>query len=383
MKKILLGALLLGSPAALAGGYAPATVAPAPIRVVSAPVPAPLTVNIPALPLNAAPMRSTQASQASGMVTTPVAAARNFLLTAPSGTSVTLHSTTQIKMELEDVQVTGSAAEDMSAADIQDMKDMFAEMSGMDLPGSEVKISVGKVLASGARELITSTLSKMPAESGMEDFAINVIQTIEPDGHISATRVKSDNAEMQQMFDSMTEEMLSQMDSGSTTDVYGFPLTVGHSVTATDTVDMQALLGGMLTGMVQATADLPAEETADMQKMLNSLEAQPLNTTTVTTYKGLNSAGEHIFTQTGTAQPWSIKLGSDLPEKGGEPMTLNMTLSDLNVAGESAYRTDGLPSRLNMTQDMRMKMDMTTAGEKPGSLSMTMRMNISVQASAE
>lgn len=392
MKKLILSALLTLSPAALAGGYAPAmpTAKPMSMSVVSAPATAaPMTIVIPARPLNTASNATRNATSSAATIAAPAAnvttpaQARAFLLTAPSGTKVTLKQKVSMQIELEDVQTAGSAAEEMSAEDIQDMKDMFAEMSNMEMPGGETVMSVGQVFASGARELVTTTVTEMPAETGEKDITISVIQTVEPDGKVSAVRVQSDNADMQQMFDSMSDEMKKSLSAdNATSDVYGFPLVVGHTMTSTDTVDMQALMGGMMAGMLQAGLAESQDSAAEIQEVLSSMEAQPLTATTTTTYKGLNAQGEHVFGTVGTAQPWSVKLNSDLPENGGN-MALNMTLSNMNVVGDSAYRADGLPSSLNMNQDMRMKMDMTTTGEKAGSLSMTMRIKMNVSMAAQ
>ena len=53
------------------------------------------------------------------------------------------------------------------------------------------------------------------------------------------------------------------------------------------------------------------------------------------------------------------------------------------LLSNAAYRADGLPAKLDLTQDMRVKMDMTTTGAESGSMSMTMRIKTATTMQAE
>ncbi|ADY26529.1 hypothetical protein Deipr_1384 [Deinococcus proteolyticus MRP] len=379
MKKLILSALLLSSPVALAGGYqAPVT----------GPVPAPrpamsshaATISIPALPLNATatptPAQRAPSTVAVGEPTpgrpgpasmTP-AQAQVFLLTAPSGTSVTLRQTVQMQMELEDVQVTGNAAKEMSEADIAEMREMFAEMSKAPAEPTELVMSVGKVFADGSRELVMSTTTQMPAESGMDDFTVRVIQRVEADGSISDTRFESDDAEMQAAFANMDGLDLSSMGMNDAS-VYGMQLTPGFSKTNTSEVDMQALMGGIMAGAVAAVAEDDKSQ-AIAAEIADGIKSSPLVSTTKVTYTGTDAQGRHLFRTDSAAQPW--KMSMNLGEGEGA-MNMQMEMTDMVSAQQATYRTDGLPVRMQDDMTMRMK---SNVAMDDGTMSMTFRMKM-------
>lgn len=374
----MLSALLISSSAALAGSYQPpvAGPVPAPMPVMSSSA----AISIPALPLNApvlnAPAPSAPSTIAVGEpapvqavpVTMTPAQAQVFLLTAPSGTSVTLRQTVQMQMELEDIQVTGSAAEELSQDDIAAMREMFAEMSDMPTEPTELVMSVGEVFADGSRELVMSTTTEMPAESGMDDFTIRIIQLVQPDGSVSDTRFESDNAEMQAAFASMDDLDLSSMGMNDAS-VYGMPLTPGFSKTNTSEVDMQALMGGMMGGLVASMSE-GEDAQAMAAEIISGVKSSPLVTTTKVTYTGTDAQGRYLFRTEATAQPWQLTMNLG---EGSEAMNLNMELADLIQTQQATYRTDGLPVRMQDDVTMRMKMDMAM---DDGTMTMTFRMKM-------
>ncbi|WP_261664222.1 hypothetical protein [Deinococcus sp. Marseille-Q6407] len=408
MRKLILSALLVSAPVALAGGYQP-PVGPAPAPAQPRPVTGSTfqssTLVIPALPLNApaqrpAPVRSiavgepTPGKPVPAPVTSiavgeptpgkPVpmtpAQARTFMLTAPSGTSVTLRQTSKVQIELEDVQATGSAAKEMSQDDIKEMRQMFAEMGDTEVAPTDVVISVGQVFPDGSRELITSVTTQMPAESEMDDFTLRVIQRIAADGRLTATRIESDNKEIQQTFAALSQDQLNNVSGGQDTGVYGFPLVPGQSKTSTQTVDMQALLGGLMGGLVGSmSADLSEDEAAEVQATFQNIKADPLTVTSVTTYRGTDAQGRYVFDAIGKAQPWKVSFSAQNPDGSGAMQT-NASITDLNVMGQSSYRANGLPSSLNTTQEMRMRLNVTMTGKDAGTMNMVFRMKTTTQA---
>ncbi|GHF96261.1 hypothetical protein GCM10017783_05160 [Deinococcus piscis] len=383
MKKLMLSALLVSSPMAMAGGYQAPVSVPAPTPVMSGNAP----IRIPALPLSSpaprapstiavgeptpgqpAPMETAPAPVQPVPVTMTPAQAQVFLLTAPSGTSVTLRQTVKMQMELEDVQVTGSAAKEMTKADIEELRQMFAEMSDMPAEPTEMVMSVGEVFADGSRELVMSTTTEMPAESGMDDFTIRVIQRVATDGSISDTRFESDDAEMQAAFESMDGLDLSSMGMNDA-NVYGMQLTPGFSKTNTSEVDMQALMGGVMAGIVAGMAE-EDESQAVATEIANGIKSSPLVSTTKVVYTGTDAQGHHLFRTDSAAQPW--KLSMDLGE-GSDAMNMEMELTDMVSAQRAAYRTDGLPVRMEDDMTMRMKTNVAMDG---GTMSMTFRMKM-------
>ncbi|MDO4263296.1 MAG: hypothetical protein Q4C67_03785 [Deinococcus sp.] len=387
MKKLILSALLVSSPVALAGGYQAPVAGPAPLPVPA--TSASTAIRIPALPLNAplgAPAQRTPSTVTVGEPTPGKAAARPsasvqaaplamtpaqaqvFLLTAPSGTSVTLRQTVQVQMELEDVQMTGSAAKEMSKSDIAELRQTLAEAGNMPAESTELVMSVGEVFADGSRELVMSTTTEMPAESGMDDFTVRVIQRIAADGEVTGTRFESDNAEMQAAFAGMDDVDLSSMGMNDAS-VYGMPLTPGFSKTSTTKVDMQALLGSVMAGMIGSMAE-GEDAQAMAAEIISGVKSSPLVTTTKVTYTGTDAQGRHLFRTEATAQPWQLSMNLG---EGNDAMNLNMELADLLQTQQATYRTDGLPVRLQDDATMRMKVDMAMDG---GTMSMTMRMKL-------
>lgn len=349
MNKLIIGGLLT---AALLGSGATAQTAPA--------SPTPPAVRAPATP---APL----------------------LLTAPTGTSVTLQENSTLEVELEDIQATGAAADMLRPKDIRELRSLFGEMSGMDIPGSQMLYRVGQVFPDGSRELIITATTEVPSEDGegSEDLTFSMIQTVEKSGKITALRLESADPVVQAMFSDLPEDVLSSMTPANGLNVYGFPLVKGHSVTKTETVDMQALLGGMLGGLLSAAEDLPADEQAAVAEVFSSMKLEPMVITTTTTYQGVNRAGNHLFSQKTNTQPWSMKFSGELPEGAGD-FGFEITLQDISgSAGELVYRPDGLPVQINQAQELRAMMTFNITGEEAGSVSMAMRMKIASKLQAE
>ncbi len=367
MKKIVLSALLMASASALAGGGyvngAPASRAAAPL---SAPVTAPTgAATIPALPLT-----KTAAEGAAAAQVTP-AQARRFLLTAPSGASVTLRQLTRVTVELEDVQASGHMKEQLSSEDIAEMRRSFAQ--GVQAAQEEIEptitvMSVGQVFPGGARELISSTRVPLLAEAGAEAPTIRVIQRVEPDGRIGKTRIESSDPEMQALFADFSEKELAEI-GGNDNALYGLPLVAGTSRTTTSTVDTQNLLGSQVVSAASMDEGATAQE---VMELLSSLKTSPLTLTNTVTYGGTDAQGQHLFRIISRAQPWQLALNRD-------GQSFDLTVLDMTQNQTATYRADGLPQSVSSDTAVRTRAKLSTTGKEAGSLTMTFRMNIHME----
>jgi len=319
-----------------------------------------------------APATSFQTAQAqtNQAQTKQAQTATTLRLTAQPGTSVQLLTSVKTQMTLEDVQATDADGKKMSAAEQAKLRaEMSKGMSGaaQAVTGKTFYKVQGRA-GDGTVTLLTSTAVSVP---GQAPITIRLTQKVAPGGKTQISSVDSDNPAVKAALSKLSPEMLrGQMGGGGDlTGLYGQSFAVGQARTQTVTLDAQGLLGSLLGGM-----------TAGMKEtdVLGKLKATPLTVQTKTTYKGLNASKQHVFSQNSTARPWTIELG-DLKSKTA-PMHIKMELLDLAQTGQSLYRTDGLPAAQTFTQTMRMRMTMNSP--ENGRLTMLLRMNQTVTASA-
>lgn len=351
MKPHLLTALLLAAPAAAA-------------QTTSVP-------SIPATPPSstAVPGRATPGTTMSSTATPGTASALTLRLTAQPGATVQLTSTVRSQITLEDLRLTGPGGQAASAAEAASLRADIQR--GLNAASAQAAVSktfyrVQGRAADGTVTLLTSAVTNVP---GQPPSTVRVTQTVAPDGRLRFTRVESDDPQVQAALQGLPLDKLgTQGNLGSDlTGLYGQTFAVGQPRTQSETLDAQALLGGIFGGMA---ASMGAGDA------LGSVKATPLTVRTTTTYRGMNASGQSVFDQRGSAGNWTVELGD--PNSKTAPFHVKMDLLELTQSGQSLYRPDGLPAALSMTQTLRMRATFT---QPDGSqMQMTLHLNQNVQA---
>ncbi|MEF2277124.1 hypothetical protein V3W47_02360 [Deinococcus sp. YIM 134068] len=327
------------------------------------------TVLLTALLLAATPTHAqTTATPAPAPVTAATPGAATLTLTAPVGTLAEFVTTTRTRLTLEDVQVTRADGTAPSEAELAELRRGVQEVLGR--AGTQTSVlktfyRVEERAPDGTVTLVNTVVTDVP---GQGPLSIRIVQTVAPDGAVNVTRLESDNPLVQSALSGLSPEALrSQTGSGSSdlTGVYGRAFPVGQPVTRTVTVDAQALLGGLLGAI--------AAGLGGGQNPLGGVQASPLTTTTVTTYRGPNPAGLRVFETRSTSGDWTLELGGGA---AGFPRVRLELLGGSRSDGLSLYRPDGLPVGNTQTQTLRMRVGVTPPdGER---LTMLVRLEQSV-----
>lgn len=271
-------------------------------------------------------------------------------LSAPVGTSVELITQTTTRMEVEDVQVSGGSAQE-AARTRADLTRLFGSQGAQRVSGKAF-YRVQSRGADGRVVLLNTVVVPLP---GQGDVEVRVFQTLRPDGTLADLRIESDDPTLRQVFSALKPETLrQQLGAGGGLDgFYGRPLVPGQARTSTATVDMQALMGGLLGGIGAALGEDPAA--------FGSVQASPLTVRTTTTYRGLNAARQHVFDTSSSFDDWTFSVGSQ-----GEAAALNFRAEMLSQgsrsAGTSLFRANGLPAGGSQSQVMRLRLSMTGPG---------------------
>lgn len=272
-------------------------------------------------------------------------------LTAPVGTTVNLVTETVSRTELESVEVQGDDAAEVEAAVREGLGG-----AGTQRASGQASTRVQSRGADGSVVLQDTVLVPLP--DGRE-VTLRVVQTLHPDGRRTGLRFEADDPTLQQVFAGLNAEQFQQQLAANdpTNNLYGFPLVPGQSRTATATVDAQALLTGLFSGLIGAgAADVPA------------VQASPMTARTTTTYRGLNAACQHVFESSSTFAPWSFQFGNgaDGPEFRAELLSQGS-----RSATTTLFRADGLTAGGTQRQTLRMRV--TTTGPDGEAMQITFR----------
>lgn len=288
-------------------------------------------------------------------------------LSAPVGASVELNTQTTTRMEVEDVQVSGGKAQD-AAQTRAELTRLFGAQGTQRVSGKAF-YRVQSRGADGRAVLLNTVVVPLP---GQGDVNIRVFQTLGPDGALTDLRIESDNPTLQQVFGRLNPETLRQQlgAGGGLEGFYGRPLVPGQARTSTVTVDMQALMAGLLGGLGAALGEDPAA--------FANVQASPLTGRTATTYRGLNAARQHVFDTSSTFGDWAVSV------RGQGEAALNFRAELLSqgsrMTATNLFRADGLPVGGSATQVMRMRVTMTEPGGQQVQLTYRMTSEATLRA---
>ncbi|WP_291426902.1 hypothetical protein [Deinococcus sp.] len=297
-----------------------------------------------------------------------------FKLSAPVGSTLELTSTTTTRMSISDVQVAAAPGSKVSAAKLNEIRrsmtaglNKASSLQAMTFSGKTFVKVAGRD-AAGNTTLIATTSQNLPkapgaSRAGPQTITMKVTEVISPEGKLTNLKVESDNSQLTAMFKSLSADKLNsvvEQQGGTFTGVYGAPLVPGMPQTKTTKVDAQSLLSGLLTSVAGPQG----------QQMFGQVQATPMTATVTTTYKGTDAQGRHIFATRSAYNPWQVSLQAAAGSK--TPMQMKLQLADMKSGGTTLYRADGLPSSMQQSSDMNMKVTMIVEGIQ---ISMTMTMN--------
>jgi len=180
-----------------------------------------------------------------------------------------------------------------------------------------------------------------------------------PDGQVADVSVASSDARLQRYFQSVDlQTLIRNSQNDGATAIYGLPLTRGEVRSRNVTVPMQ--------GIVQSLGSLGGTEAASV---FANIQASPVVIHTQTRFTGNDTAGNSLFSQTYTIDPWKLQFGKD-KDTFGMQMTVNLS----NGGGSTVVRPDGLLQAYKVTQALTMTARLDLPGE-PYSMVMALGLN--------
>lgn len=196
----------------------------------------------------------------------------------------------------------------------------------------------------GRAALVATIIQSLPGQK--KPGTMKIAQTVAPGGQVSGMSISSDDPVLGAALSKFTPEKLQELadqNGANFTGVYGQPLTVGQSTSATMTMDTQDMLSSVLGAI--ASQD-------NAQALFGQVQSTPLSVTTTTTYQGLNAAGAHEFKQVTGYSPFKATI----PAKGNMP-AITVELLKVDASGTLSYRKDGLPGA--SSQHVKQQMQVT------------------------
>ncbi len=316
-----------------------------------------MTQTIPALP--SAPAAPTTPAPA---VAVPATSAPVLLLTAPVGSGVELVMTQTTQMKVKDVQVTAAPGSKLSEAQLNDIRRGLADSVAKGMPAQSVPgklfVKVTGRDANGQTTLLTTLVQNV---AGVGPMTLRATQLVGPDGKVTFRSMESDNPQVAGVLKAMTPEKMQSYATQNGTDiasVYGKPLLVGETRTATSTLDAQ--------GLFQSLFAVAGPDT------FAKVAASPLNVTTAVTYKGQNAQKQLTFETLTQLGAWQLDTTTKMGAGAAESMKMNIALQGATGKSTAAYRPDGLPVSQNTSMNMDMRMTMQMQGVQ---VRMTMNIN--------
>ncbi|GGJ89623.1 hypothetical protein [Deinococcus aquiradiocola] len=170
--------------------------------------------------------------------------------------------------------------------------------------------------------------------------AVSTTVVYGPDGQVTDVSVSSSDARLQRYFQSVDlQTLIRNSQNDGATAIYGLPLTRGEVRSRNVTFPMQ--------GIVQSLGSLGGAEAASS---VANIQASPVVIHTQTRFTGNDAAGNSLFSQTYTIDPWKLQFG----KKGGDAFGMQMAVNLSNGGGSTVVRPDGLLQAYKVTQALTM-----------------------------
>lgn len=267
----------------------------------------------------------------------PATTAPVLTISAPVGTAAEYVTSVSTRLTVADVQVSALPGGGATEADLNAARRAFAggaqALNRTQTQQGKAFYRVAGRQPDGSVQLVTTLVQ---GGAGAPAVTLTITQDLSPAGRSSNFKITSPDPQLARALSALNDPQLQALAarSGAGT-IYGTPLVAGQPRTTTDTVDTQALLGGLIGSLTGGA--------------LGEIEASPLSVTTTTTYRGSGPQGQAQFDTRAAAGRWTFRVAG-----GPETPELAFELSDLNASGTSSYRRDGLPGAATQRQQMRL-----------------------------